>query len=371
MSSIANARGFGVVGVLMIHATGPLIMCIGLGVAMTDTVTNLIVLFLNQISRYCVPVFFFLSAYLYGRNYRQKKLNYWNFLSKRFRSIGFSYLFWTVVYIFCDFFTKSLNIQDVSTANVLGMFFLGDAYGHLYFIPALFQFYLLLPIFLSFNEVTREKLTRFWWIFLIFIFAIFFYEAKIQLLSSGDYSKFIGRHCFVWWWLPYLFLGGVLGSRGARIGKTEKRIVVAVLMAAIGVMVYETVCVFMHIPFYYSMTLGTQGLGGIVTFAKPSAAVFSLSCCLLLGDYLERSHTVSESILTKLGVYSFGIYLMHPLANWVILGFLHRVGFIVQGTLLGVIAPLLVGSALALIGTVILASLPKINWMVGLNRVVD
>lgn len=370
MSRMVNARGLGVIGVLMIHATGPFIGSIARKLTTTNTATNLIILSLNQMARYCVPLFFFLSAYLYAKNYGHKQWDYRKFLTRRWQLVGLPYVFWSMLYVVRGLLGEpwSTSLARLDGPYLLRVFIWGEASGHLYFIPALFQFYILLPLFLAINEATRRFGHKWMWILALFLLSLFFYDAKMRLFTTGELADFLGRHSLVLWWLPYLLLGGALGTRGGALQRHEKTFVIAVLLTAASVMHYETYCVLKGIPFYYSEVLGGRGLEAIATFARPSAAIFSLSCLLLLGDYLEKSRSFPESILTKLGIYSFGVYLIHPLANQLVLGVIHRCGFEVQGTLLGVAAPLFLGSIMALIGIVILSNSTKTSWIVGGTR---
>ncbi len=92
-----------------------------------------------------VQGFVFLSAYKLFGKYKSQPFQYGAFLRGRFIAIYVAYVLWSVVYYvyFC-----SLNYYTFSFAQLIKFIILGDAAGHLYFVPMLFQFYLLMPLWL-------------------------------------------------------------------------------------------------------------------------------------------------------------------------------------------------------------------------------
>ena len=113
---------------------------------------------------YAVPLFVFVSgALLWSRPW--KGGHYGAFVKKRIQRVGPSYLFWSIVYLvllYAGFtgshaiYASQYNWQGLSTGGVNwltniiripGYLFSGHTWYHLYFIPMIFTFYLLTPLF--------------------------------------------------------------------------------------------------------------------------------------------------------------------------------------------------------------------------------
>ena len=94
-------------------------------------------LFLNQISRFAVPLFFLISGFVLELNY-PFHATYFTYLKKRFNRILIPYILWSTIYYF---FVYTSHKGDFFEALMKG-----DASHQLYFIPTLLIFYLLFPL---------------------------------------------------------------------------------------------------------------------------------------------------------------------------------------------------------------------------------
>jgi len=94
-------------------------------------------LFLNQAARFAVPMFFFISGYVLELNYNFHT-SYLSYLKNRASKIVIPYIFWSLFYYFLIF----KNHSESFISALLN----GDSSYQLYFIPALFIFYLIFPI---------------------------------------------------------------------------------------------------------------------------------------------------------------------------------------------------------------------------------
>lgn len=139
--------------------------------------THFFTLFLNQIPRFAVPLFFLISAFVLELNFPQN-FNYRIYLKKRFQRLFLPYLFWSALYYFFIYPNHSKNFFQVLLT--------GDASYQLYFIPTLFIFYLIFPLIHHYYSFLTKKNTL---IILGFI--------EIFLLALDYYFHFIS--------LPYPF----------------------------------------------------------------------------------------------------------------------------------------------------------------------
>lgn len=127
-------RGFAIIGVVLIHITAPL--------ATDGDVFSIIV---NQISRFAVPVFFFLSGWgLTAAKSYEKSEGYWDFLKARFLSVFPQYILWNFIYLAYSDVWNSPNFTELLKA-----FLLGTIYNHLYFVPVILVLYIFYPFLLK------------------------------------------------------------------------------------------------------------------------------------------------------------------------------------------------------------------------------
>ncbi|MDO8269206.1 MAG: acyltransferase [Candidatus Levybacteria bacterium] len=134
--SIDALRVLAILAVIMIHVSTKTLSMLKLQV---DEAT--FSLFLNQISRFAVPLFFLISGFVLELN-NKEGLSYLKFFKKRATRIITPFLFWTLLYflIACNF-----NFSTVFTDKFFWTVILGTASYHLYFIPTLILFYLAFP----------------------------------------------------------------------------------------------------------------------------------------------------------------------------------------------------------------------------------
>ena len=106
-------------------------------------------LFLNQIFRFAVPLFFIISGFLLELNHHKNE-NYFVYFKKRVNRIFIPYIFWTCIYYFLVY---PLNRDP----NFINSIFRGDASYQLYFIPSLIIFYLLFPFISKYYKIFCNK----------------------------------------------------------------------------------------------------------------------------------------------------------------------------------------------------------------------
>lgn len=129
--AIDYIRTISILGVVLIHTTTKILEASGY--ALNNFYWTL---FLNQIARFAVPLFFLISGFVLELNYDFHQ-NYWAYLKKRLSKIFIPYVFWSVIYYFLIY----NNNQD----NFIKVILTGDASYQLYFIPTLLIFYLIFP----------------------------------------------------------------------------------------------------------------------------------------------------------------------------------------------------------------------------------
>lgn len=171
-------RLISILAVVLIHTTTKTLDASGLNVVGMSWS-----LFLNQISRFAVPLFFMISGFVLQLNY-PNHTSYLIYLKKRFSKILVPYIFWSLIYI--------LLVYRQPIKNIFYDLLSGEASYQLYFIPALLIIYLIFPFLHSIYKIITNK----WSLMVLGILQIgflyydyyvktlpFFYPVSIVLLN--------------------------------------------------------------------------------------------------------------------------------------------------------------------------------------------
>ena len=172
---------------------------------LTNPTPNLhLVTILEIVSRFSVPIFFFISAFgLFYKIDLNAPFSYRNFLRRRFKAVLLPYIFWSVLYILHDNYFYGTGIP--APAYAVQILFFGLAKYQLYFLVLLVWFYLLMPIWIKIlRGITREK-----------FLALFIAQIAFNYFSSynTELTSFIAflpedslLKLFLMWRLNYLVL---------------------------------------------------------------------------------------------------------------------------------------------------------------------
>ena len=132
-----------IIGVIFIHTTTKT-----LEASNYDLVKIPWTLFLNQIFRFAVPLFFMISGFVLELNY-PFYVNYFTYLKKRCVRILMPYIFWSAIYYFF--------VYKRHTTNFFQTLLSGDASYQLYFIPTLLIFYVIFPLIHQYYYLLSKK----------------------------------------------------------------------------------------------------------------------------------------------------------------------------------------------------------------------
>ena len=207
LESIEYIRGVSMLGVVGIH--------VGSQYLLNPTPNLHLVALFEIVSRFSVPIFFFISAFgLFYKINLDEPFNYGKFLRRRFKAVLIPYLIWSTAYLIHDnlFFGWNLLPNPIYAAEI---YFFGLAKYHLYFLVILLWFYVLMPLWIKIiRQMTPARL-------------ILLLIAQIIFDYWSSYGEFTSENLF-WKWrlnwlvLHYLFvfiLGGVLGIYSERFFK--------------------------------------------------------------------------------------------------------------------------------------------------------
>lgn len=199
-SAIEVLRAISILAVVLIHTTTRSLESSGLDVTAHPTT-----LFLNQVSRFAVPLFFMISGFVVELSYSSKS-SYLKFIQKRIGKILIPYIFWSAVYYFLIY---RLHTMDFFPTVITGL-----ASYQLYFIPALFVCYLLYPLLRIFRNTFLLVVVGLFQIYVLYqeyfirpihlpdpirymVLNLFVFVAGIW---AAHYQEEIIRSVRRWWW---------------------------------------------------------------------------------------------------------------------------------------------------------------------------
>ena len=317
---IDNLRGICMLGVIGIH--------IGSLALAPNNFT--LYLFLEILSRYSVPSFFFISGY--GLACTDKgllsgsRLNYIDFMKKRLRGAGLPYLSWSLFYMLYFWLILPPGFVSWNPLHVAFVLFFGLGCYHLYFMVILLWFYASYPLWRRLLRIIIHQSIPFMLV-LLFIFQLAFnwWTTHPDLNTAGwsvlaknffDYRlNYLPLHYLL------IFMSGGLAAcyweKFIALLRRYSAIVCIIFAASVAWDVqscYEAVTVKGYTLIDLANTyhqLSPQGL----CYTVGSLLFF----CLAL-DWLERK-AQSEGSLAKpfykaisiLSAYSMLIYFVHPL----------------------------------------------------------
>ena len=278
-------RGLAIIAVVIIHS------CPG---AMAG-------IFIRAIVNFAVAMFLFCSGYLTKTSYPDAG----EFYKRRMIRVGFPYVIWSMAY------TLAFAVRDGVYSGLLRKYFLNLIYGtanfSLYFMIVYMLFTLWTPLIGKLAE-SRFKwagflVTPVYMILTSYLTRIF----RISIIPS-TITPFLRLQ-----WFHFYYLGIVLGNHLVRYEKSRKQTIWIYIV---------TVIISLAESFYWNH-LGDYNMA--TTQARLGCLLSSSYACVLAWLYLEdKSITGStkwEKMLSWIGDYSFGIYLMHVM----VIGALGRV----------------------------------------------
>lgn len=243
-------------------------------------------LFLNQIARFAVPLFFLISGFVLELNHKDK-LDLVLFFKKRFGRLFVPYLFWSAVY-YWFVYTKHAT-------GFLKTFLDGSSSYQLYFIPTILIFYLFFPLIHRLYDALSNKFV----LILVGIIEVvllyqeyfvqplpFFYPLSIALLNY------------------YVFLLGMVASHHEEEIKSFFRRWTFIFVAAV---VGLALAIYLEGWVNY---LRTYNYIAIYSQFRPSVFIYTVSIAGLFFARLNKGKLV-ESIGTRLGKLAYFVFFIH------------------------------------------------------------
>lgn len=317
---IDNLRGICMLGVIGIH--------IGSLALAPNNFT--LYLFLEILSRYSVPSFFFISGY--GLACTDKgllsgsRLNYIDFMKKRLRGAGLPYLSWSLFYMLYFWLILPPGFVSWNPLHVAYVLFFGLGCYHLYFMVILLWFYASYPLWRRLLRIIIHQSIPFMLV-LLFIFQLAFnWWTTHPGLNTAGWSVLAKN--FFDYRLNYLPLHYLLifMSGGLAACYWEKFVVLLRRYSAMVCIIFAASVAWDVQSCYEAVTVKGYTLIDLANTyhqLSPQGLCYTVGSllffCLAL-DWLERKAQAKGSLtnllykaISILSAYSMLIYFVHPL----------------------------------------------------------
>lgn len=245
---------------------------------------------LDQIFRFSVPVFVSLSGFALTKKYLHSlsSIRYKEFFFNRVLKLLPLYLVWSLIYYIFSTLIPGWS-GFIQGTNLLKALVLGRSEFHLYFVPMIFQAYLLFPLIV--RLVKRNPLIC---VLLSFVIQVFSYliTSKLGFSDQNQYILFSN-------WIFYFVVGIYLSIYKLSISIK--------LFGAILIIVglYAT------ITNAFNLVNLNKNIIDATKFTRIEVLIYSLGV-ITVGLTANRLHKVNNIIL-KIGENSYQIYLGHVL----------------------------------------------------------
>jgi peptidoglycan/LPS O-acetylase OafA/YrhL len=352
-------RGISMLGVVGIH-TGSYSLS-------NPTVNVHLFALLEILTRFSVPIFFFVSAFgLFLHQDLTGKLNYRQFMVRRARTVLLPYIVWSLFYmIHYTVVSKDLSLWHPSTFFEYLLF--GLASCQLYFLVILLWFYALMPLWRSMvGYIIKHPLRN---LGMLLLFQIIFncYSSHLSAVHLSNYylNKALSYR-LNYWVLHYIFiflLGAVCAVKYADFAPILKRyqqqIKIFFCITAASMLSY----------YYYLLNIAHYSPEEAVNTAQQLSTVgifYTLGSTLFLFMLFNqyKMPTAIDNTLALLGKYSYLVYLVHPFIMYHLSAFLLHHNIIMSAKI--VIAFYLCTTTLSLLFAMIVTGISKFFPIVNL-----
>jgi len=271
------------------------------------------------LTRFSVPIFFFISAFGMFLNYDfAKSYDYLSFLKRRISTVLVPYLAWSFIYITHQYLVDA-NLPTLTLPELGNILFFGLGSFHLYFLVILWWFYILMPVWRMVIPVIINRPVLY--LFILYLLQTLFNYYSTNLIHANTGIPWLDTlitYRLNYLILHYLFiflLGGICGALYPRfisfLTTWRSAILAAGILSTAGLLGY-----------YYELIYGQSYtcINAVFTLHQlhPLGLFYTLTITLLLFSEFHRINAKhgTHPLLTPLrllGENSYVIYLVHPL----------------------------------------------------------
>jgi surface polysaccharide O-acyltransferase-like enzyme len=275
----------------------------------TFTTSRQLAFFLSvdQLLRFSVPMFVFLSGYALTKKYQQVNFSWKEFVSRRLTKLLPLYFFWAAVG-WIIFQLMPLWRGPETHIPWWQLLLTSRVDYHLYFVGMIFQLYLIFP-FLRFL-CRKISCTNILAVSIIFQLAVLLYFGSLPQIYSPTNLLQIdqGQYLFAGSWIAYFVLGMWIAEQGKGknvLQKISPLLPIATFISWVGISTLALWKVQHHADQLFVLKFTQWQI-----FLYASLTILSLYFSLPL---LTKLPEVLQKVFSKLGRHSYLIYMSHAL----------------------------------------------------------
>lgn len=271
------------------------------------------------ITRFSVPIFFFISAFGLFINYDfDKPFSYSTFLNRRIHTVLTPYLTWSALYTAHQYWVDT-TLPPLTFSELGRLLFYGLGSYHLYFLIILLWFYLLMPVWRMLIQVIINKPIPYLTVLYLLQAAFNYYSIEVLQANTGiEWLDMLITYRLNYLILHYFFiflLGGVCGALYPRFLSFLTTWRLPILCAGI-----LNTAILLGYYYYLIFQQGYTCIAAVYTLHQlhPLGLAHTLTTTLFLFSEFHNARLKANSnpglaMLHALGANSYVIYLVHPL----------------------------------------------------------
>lgn len=289
-------RGFVVFGVMLMHTTW------FFNHNDKETLVSLSAMLIDIISLFAVPLFMFISGYIFISKHKHAYVYGLDFLRKMTFSVLSPYILFSLIYIFGTYYYTNAHY---TAEEIIQLLITGSAAVHLGFFRALFGFYIFYPLIIRFfSKACQNKQLK------IYFAAVIFLQILWKSLNNLD----ITNSYFAYLLMLFTFLRYIsYFSFGMLAWKYQKQLISwldkhTLLLSCLSLICFPLIAFCWQAKYYWHSYTILEFICfplNLILYTIIIAVIFRYTAKLTTQNSLQ-SH-----IITYIGNYSFGIFLMH------------------------------------------------------------
>ncbi|MDU2066852.1 MAG: acyltransferase [Sporomusaceae bacterium] len=304
--SVEYIRGIAMLGVVGIH-TG--------AYSLTNPKVNIqLFALLEIVSRFSVPIFFFVSAFgLFWAQNLTAPFSYGEYLRKRAKTVLIPYLVWSCLYLLHSTYLTG-DTSFWRPRELFDTLFFGLASYQLYFLVILLWFYLFMPVWRYLLKILLSHPVYFIPLLILQIVFDFYSSYCIPAVTGHRFVDHLIEYRLNYWVLHYLFiflLGGYCAQNFVAVSQAVKRHKNAVLL-------FITTTLIAMLGLYYYLLFGLHYTPEQAVNTghqlSPFGILYTVAASLFFIMWFESYSppTLLASLLRSLSTHSYLVYLVHP-----------------------------------------------------------
>ena len=302
IEEIIFLRGFAILAVIAIHTTGYFTE-----IKSYNTLV-LLNLWTDIFSQFAVPVFISISGFVLARNYRFD-FSLIKFYKKRIHSIIPQYLIFSVLYtVFNNWAVIQSNPLKSNFALLLNNILHSDASYHLWFFSIIIQFYILYPLIIKIYAFCKRIDKAEFLLALLLIIQILWMVGIHSSSFSFIKLNFIS-------FLFYFGLGIYASDHFDQFRKSANRLTPIYLIMSLALTLGSSFFIIIGLTTGYSYNSIPAYFFMGAELVYPILRIATFLLFFDLAARLVGKKNILAKVVSRIGDYSFGIYLIHIFFN--------------------------------------------------------